>query len=263
MIAHSIDKLKIIKLDIILLPFRVLYKIYLWTYVVISLIIFYPFLRLFLSKEKRFPIAFKIIRLYAKLWLLFSGVLVKVKGRENIIKGKPFIISANHSSFIDPTVLYSVLDEYFVFTGKQEIEKWPLFNIFYTSGMNILVDRNSRMGVLRSFKRMMSVIDDGKSIVILPEGTISNDAPKLAEFKTGAASIAIQKQIPILPITFTTNWKLLQRKGFLFGKASPGICEMIIHPPIDTIGLNKNNTEELNLKLRDVINEPLHAMYGV
>jgi len=250
-------------LDIILTPFTFLYKLYIFLYVAISLIIFYPFFKFFLSKEYRFPQAFKIIRFYAKLWLIFTGLRVKVKGNENIIKGQPFIITANHSSFIDPTILYSIYNEYFVFTGKKEIEKWPLFHIFYTSGMNILVDRNNRMGVLKSFKRMMDVIDQGSPIVILPEGTISKDAPKLAEFKTGAVSIAIQKQVPLQPITFTTNWKRLERKGWFTGKASPGIVEVIIHPAIPTKGLTKADTESLNDKLREVINKPLNQMYGV
>ncbi len=110
---------------------------------------------------------------------------------------------------------------------------------------------------------MMNVIDEGHSIVILPEGTISDEAPKLPEFKTGAVSIAIQKQIPILPVTFTTNWKILQRKGMFKGKAGPGISEVIIHPPIYTEGMTKVDAEDLNAKLREVINTPLNEKYGV
>jgi 1-acyl-sn-glycerol-3-phosphate acyltransferase len=232
-------------------------------YVAVSLIVFFPIFKFLLSKSERFPTAFKVIRFYGKSWLFFTGVYVKVKGKENIIKGQPFIITSNHSSFLDPTCLYSIYDEYFVFTGKKEIEKWPLFHIFYTSGMNILVDRHSRVGAMRSFKRMMDVIDSGTPIVILPEGTISKDAPKLAEFKTGAVTIAIQKQVPIQPITFTTNWKRLERKGWFTGKASPGIVEAVIHPAISTKGLTKADAEDLNNKLREVINKPLNDIYGV
>lgn len=156
-----------------------------------------------------------------------------------------------------------MFDQYFVFTGKKEVEKWPLFHIFYTSGMNILVDRHNKMGLIKAFKRMMEVIDEGHPLVILPEGTISKVAPKLTEFKTGSVSLAINKQIPILPITFTTNWMRLQRKGFLHGKAGPGISEVIIHPLISTNGLTKDETDELQIKLRDIINSPLHEKYGV
>jgi 1-acyl-sn-glycerol-3-phosphate acyltransferase len=110
---------------------------------------------------------------------------------------------------------------------------------------------------------MMDVIDEGHPLVILPEGTISRVAPKLTEFKTGSVSLAIRKHVPILPITFTTNWIRLQRKGLFAGKASPGISEVIIHPLISTNKLTKNDTDELQLKLRDIINAPLHDKYGV
>lgn len=203
------------------------------------------------------------MKVYGKSWLFCSGIYLKVKGRENIITDQPFLICSNHSSFLDIPCLYSIFNQYFVFTGKKEIEQWPLFNIFYTSGMNILVDRQDKKKALKGYKRMMEVIDTGHPIAIFPEGTISKLAPRLTEFKAGAVSLAIQKQIPILPITFTTNWKRLQRKGLWKGKASPGISEVIIHPFITTYGLTKTNADMLQSKLRSVINLPLHQKYGV
>ena len=248
--------------SIILFPFRFVYKIYLLILFVFLLVVLYPFLRFFLSKKERFPTAFKIMKFYGKLFLFCSGVFMKIEGRKNIIESQPFLICSNHSSYLDIPCFYSIFDQYFVFTGKKE-EKWPLFHIFYTSGMNILVDRNNKMGLIKAFKSMMDVIDEGHPLVILPEGTISRVAPKLTEFKTGSVSLAIRKQVPILPITFTTNWIRLQRKGLFAGKASPGISEVIIHPLISTNKLTKNDTDELQLKLRDIINAPLHDKYGV
>ena len=249
--------------SIILFPFRFVYKIYLLILFVFLLVVLYPFLRFFLSKKERFPTAFKIMKFYGKLFLFCSGVFMKIEGRKNIIESQPFLICSNHSSYLDIPCLYSIFDQYFVFTGKKEVEKWPLFHIFYTSGMNILVDRNNKMGLIKAFKSMMDVIDEGHPLVILPEGTISRVAPKLTEFKTGSVSLAIRKHVPILPITFTTNWIRLQRKGLFAGKASPGISEVIIHPLISTNKLTKNDTDELQLKLRDIINAPLHDKYGV
>lgn len=203
------------------------------------------------------------MRFYSKLWLFCTGIYLNVKGKENIIKNQPFLICSNHSSFVDIPCIYAVFNNYFVFTGKKEIERWPLFNIFYTSGMNILVDRDNKQGALKGFKEMMKVIDEGYPLVIFPEGTISKNAPELTEFKKGAIKLAIQKQIPILPITFTTNFKRLQRKGFWKGKAGPGVAEVIIHPPIITVGINKNDADTLQTQLRTIINTPLHEKYGV
>ena len=203
------------------------------------------------------------MKVYGKTWLFFAGIYLKVEGRKHILKEGPFLICSNHSSFVDIPVLYSLFDDYFIFTGKQEIEKWPLFNIFYTSGMNILVDRHDKVKALKGFKRMMETVEGGSPLMVFPEGTISKTAPKLTEFKIGAVLVAIKKQVPILPITFTTNWKRLQRKGLFEGEASPGVAKVIVHPPISTEGLKKADAEELLMKLRTIINTPLKEKYGV
>lgn len=249
--------------DAITFPFRLVYKIYFFLFFVFILVMYYPLFRYFLAKKERFPAGFKVVRSFSRMWLLGSGIYVKALGKENIIMDKPFIICSNHSSFIDPATIYSIFTQHFVFTGKKEIENWPLFHILYTSGMNILVDRHSRVGAMKAFKEMIGVLEDGKPLVILPEGTIPFDAPKLGDFKSGATALAIKQQIPIIPITQTTNWKRLQRRGLMTGKASPGIAKVIIHPPIETKGLTKDDADELLIKLRNIINAPLHEKYGV
>ncbi|MBK9283010.1 MAG: 1-acyl-sn-glycerol-3-phosphate acyltransferase [Sphingobacteriaceae bacterium] len=186
---------------------------------------------------------------------------MNIKGAENIPYNRAFIICANHSSFIDIPCLYVIFQNYFVFTGKKEIEKWPLFKIFYTSGMNILVDRNNSGKYSIAFKRMMEVLEENIPLVIFPEGTISPISPSLCEFKTGAVSLAIHKKVPILPITFTTNWKRLQKGGFFKGKAGPGIAQVIIHPLIDTKELSKKDISLLNDRVKETISTPLYNLY--
>jgi len=244
-------------------PLRLIYKIYVLINFSILMLLYYPILKFTMAKKKRFPTAFKVTRAFCYTWLYSIGMFIRVKGKENIIKGQPFLLCSNHSSFLDPAPMYCIFKDHFVFTGKQEIEKWPLFHIFYTSGMNILVDRHNRIGALKSYKKMVEVIDEGKSLVILPEGTIPKDAPKLGEFKTGAVSIAIQKQIPIIAITQTNNWKRLERSGLLKGKASPGIIEVVIHPPISTTGLTKADADALQDQLKATIYSPLKEKYSI
>jgi 1-acyl-sn-glycerol-3-phosphate acyltransferase len=248
--------------NIILYPFILIYKIYFLVYFIIIMTLSYPVFAFLLAKESRFPNAFNFLKVFSKLWLFGAGIFLKVKGKEHIIMDKPFIICSNHSSFIDPATLYSIFPQHFIFTGKQEIEKWPLVRVFYTSGMNILVDRHSRIGAMKSFKRMIRVLENGFPLVILPEGTIPVNAPKLGEFKAGVTALAIQLQIPIIPVTQTTNWKRLQRSGLFTGKAGPGKAEVIIHAPIETKGMTKVDAEKLLIQLRNIINEPLHEKYG-
>ncbi|HSH66032.1 MAG TPA: lysophospholipid acyltransferase family protein [Bacteroidia bacterium] len=198
------------------------------------------------------------MRLHAFLLLFFAGAFLKVKGLNNIPKSGAYIICPNHSSFLDIFCLYRIFWQYFVFTGKKEIERWPLFHIYYTSGMNILIDRNSRTGSINALKRMLHEIDKGNPLVIFPEGTISKSAPVMAPFKSGAFAIAIQKKIPIVPVTFVSNWKILQRTGIWKGSAGPGVAEVIIHQPIITTDLSKVDTQRLKNMVEKTINHSLN-----
>lgn len=211
----------------------------------------------FLSKPTRFPKAFTLMKIHGFFLLLFAGAFPKVKGAENIPENGAYIICPNHSSYLDIFCLYTIFPNYFVFTGKQEIEKWPLFHIYYTSGMNILVDRDNRVGSIKALKRISQEIDKKNPLVIFPEGTISKEAPKLTTFKSGAFAIAIQKQIPILPVTFVTNWKLLSRSGFWKGPAGPGIAEIVIHKPVITLGLKKEDINKIKEEVIAIITGPL------
>lgn len=251
-ILHMLQKLFI--------PLYIVYKLYVFLVFVMSLIILYPAFCFFLKKRELFPLAFKLMRYHANFILLFSGVRLKIEGIENIPKKGPYIVCPNHSSFLDIFCIYSILETYFVFTGKREIEKWPLFRIFYTSGMNILVDRNNNSANFQAFKRMNQEIESGNPLIIFPEGTISRLAPKLAPFKPGAFLFAIQKQIPVIPITFVTNWELLQRSNGLSGKARPGISKVIIHKPIITTGLNKSDIGNLQSEAYFQISLPLSGI---
>lgn len=240
----------------VLWPFQVIFKIYYLLIFVLSLIISYPVIYYLLFVSKNFQKAFGVMRIHAFILLLFAGVRLKVKGLANIPLDGAYIICPNHSSFLDIFCIYTLFPKYFVFTGKKEIEKWPLFHIYYTSGMNILVDRH-KTGDVRALKKMLAEIDKGIPLVIFPEGTISKQAPILAPFKSGAFALAIQKQIPIIPVTFVTNWKLLERKGVWKGKAGPGIAEVVIHKAIMTSGLNKVNIDQLQMQVQRIINGPL------
>jgi 1-acyl-sn-glycerol-3-phosphate acyltransferase len=248
--------------NILLIPFRVVYKIYYLFVFAFSLIITYPFMRYFLANPNRFPSAFRLIKIHAHLLLIFAGAKLKVKGVENIPKTGAYIICPNHTSFIDIFCVYSIFSQYLVFTGKKEIEKWPLFHIYYTSGMNILVDRHSKTGSINALKRMYSEVDKGNPLAIFPEGTISKNAPRMGDFKSGSFTIAIQKQIPIIPVTFVTNWEILQRGNFWMGKCGPGVAEVVIHEPVSTFRLKKENIDELSCKIKEIIRRPLDKFYN-
>jgi 1-acyl-sn-glycerol-3-phosphate acyltransferase len=242
--------------DILLTPFRALWKIYFFVVFSGTLLLLYPVFLWNLQKPERFITCFRWMRFWGILLQIFGGVIL-IKKQKSPLPEPPYIICANHSSYWDIILMYRVFKDYFVFMGKDELRNWPLFHVFFTKGMNILVNRNSSVGATKALQEAGQRIDRGECVVIFPEGTIPKTAPKMKPFKNGAFRLAIEKQVPIVPVTFTANWKLLQGSVFLKGKAGPGITKAIIHEPVYTKGLLADDVVELKNKVYRIIESGL------
>lgn len=237
--------------------FSGVWKLYFIVLFAVILIILYPIYAIWLTKPKHFKKGLKLTKAHARLLMILTGVRVTVKNK-HFIKDLPNAVFApNHTSYMDILVLYLTIPHYFVFLGKQELQKVPVFNIFFKK-MNIPVDRrNSNSGKI-AMERCRKEIDNGNGVVLFPEGTIPKHTPKLIPFKKGAFKLAIDKQVPIVPITFLSNYKRLQMTSSLFkGMAGPGIAEVIIHEPIITKRMTEEDLLPLQKKVHEIIKSEL------
>lgn len=123
--------------------------------------------------------------------------------------------------------------------------------------MNIPVDRRSRTDGHRAYTRSVEELKKGNCMVLFPEGTIPDNVPKLKRFKNGAFKLAIEQQVPIVPVTFTKNYKRLENGGFLKAPASPGLAPAIIHKPIETKGMTEEDVVTLREQVFEIINSAL------
>ncbi len=165
------------------------------------------------------------------------------------------IIVANHTSYIDIVLSYLFLPSYYVFMAKMELNKAPLFGVFFKK-MQISVDRASRMSSHKAFKRAAEELNYGNAVFIFPEGTIAIEG-KLMHFKNGPFKLAIENQVPIVPITYIDNWKILQNGGFLKALGRPGLSRIVIHEPISTKGLTEENLVNLRQQVFDLTQNTL------
>lgn len=140
--------------------------------------------------------------------------------------------------------------------GKAELLTIPLFKIFFQR-MNIPVDRTSITASHKAFNRAKQDIDRGISIAIYPEATIPECSPDVGPFKNGAFKLAIDKQIPIVPITYLDNWKIFpDRKGFRY-LCRPGLSRIILHAPIETAGMGDEDVSSLRERVRNIIKQTM------
>jgi 1-acyl-sn-glycerol-3-phosphate acyltransferase len=232
---------------------RTLWKILFLLNFVVGMLILFPLFYIFLSREDWFPKAMALKRVWARWILLIPGIFVSVEDRAGIKNiQKPCVYCANHTSYLDIVISYIILPDYFVFMGKAELLKAPLFKIFFTRGMDIAVERKSRIGSHQAFVRAAKETDAGHSVFMFPEGTISSDG-HLRAFKNGAFKLALDKQLPIVPISFVNNWKLLQNGGFFKAFGRPGIAKIIIHESISTRGCTDADLSDLINKTHEAI----------
>jgi len=239
-----------------LLP-RSIWKTFFILNFVLGLILLYPVFAVLLTKRKRYDAAFSLMRFWARWIAHVPGVFVSVK-HEIPADELPdaCIYVANHASYLDIVMSYIAVPKYFVYMGKAEIEKAPLFRIFFRD-MNIYVNRQTRTGSYAAFVAAGEKLRSGQSVFIFPEGTIEARG-QLRNFKNGAFRMAIEHQVPIVPVTFRNNWKLLQNGGFFKSHGRPGLAKITVHKPVPTRGLTEADLVSLRHSVRETILHELH-----
>ncbi len=244
------------QMNILKYPFWILYRIWFYVLVALPIIILFPLLIISIVKESWYPFFFKLARIWAKFILIGMGFGWKINKLQTPEKGKSYMFIANHTSMIDiMLMLVTVKDNPFVFVGKKELAKIPLFGFFYKRTC-ILVDRSSAKSRQAVFLRAQRRLKSGVSICIFPEGMVPEEDIKLAEFKDGAFRLAINHKIPIVPITFFDNKK---RFSYTFFSGGPGLLRVKMHEFLKTEHLKIENTKELNSSAFNIISESLMA----
>ncbi|WP_299363868.1 1-acyl-sn-glycerol-3-phosphate acyltransferase [Winogradskyella sp.] len=235
-------------------PLWILYRIWFYVLVALPIVALLPILLISISREKWYPYFFSLARFWAKFILLGMGFNYKVIKEEIPDSKKSYMFIANHTSMADIMLMLVSVKNPFVFVGKKELAKIPLFGFFYKRTC-ILVDRSSAKSRQAVFLRAQRRLKQGLSICIFPEGGVPEEHIILDEFKDGAFRLAINHQIPIVPITFYDNKK---RFSYTFFSGGPGRMKAKIHKFLQTKGLKIDDTKALNENARSLILEELN-----
>jgi 1-acyl-sn-glycerol-3-phosphate acyltransferase len=229
--------------------------------IAVTAVILYPFIVPLLTSTKNKRKAFRIFVFWSWVVRIFGFYFVKRVEQKELPNG-PYMIVANHASYLDIFLMYSILpNEPFLFLGKSEILSYPLIKTFFKR-LNIPVYRNNRLKAAQSVVQAIEEINNGWSIVIFPEGGIPDeDNPKMIPFKKGAFIMAKQTGIPIVPITFINNFILFSDPTKILGPAMPGISKVYIHEYISSETVNEMDLQQLSDHCFSIINQPLLKKY--
>lgn len=225
----------------------------------VPFLILYPFFYVALvTKQIRF--AYGLKKVWAFCICFFAGIIPIIKFKKKFVWPKRCVVAGNHTSYLDICISVFYMKHTALYMGKVELLKAPLFGAFFKY-MDIPVDRKSKTGSHRAFKQAGEKIDEGYGMVIYPEGTISNEGV-LRPFKNGAFKLAIEKQVPIIPVANLNNWKLLQNGGFFKSLGRPGLAKIVVGEPIETKGMTEENLVDLRNQVHAFIQGELDKYNG-
>ena len=231
-------------------PLYLLYRIWYYVLVFVPIVVFFPVILATILSEKTYPLFFKIARILAKIILFGMGFNYKISGSDVFEEGKSYVLVANHTSMTDIMLMLVLVKNHpFVFVGKKELAQIPIFGFIYKR-VCILVDRSSSKSRFQVFERAQKRIQQGLSICIFPEGGVPEEHIVLDEFKDGAFRIAIEHQLPIVPMVFYDNKK---RFSYTFFSGSPGKMRAKILPIILTQGKTLGDKNDLKQQARKMI----------
>jgi 1-acyl-sn-glycerol-3-phosphate acyltransferase len=185
------------------------------------------------------------------LWL--AKAKTEITGLEHIDKSKTYIIVSNHLSYLDIPTLFRILPLNLHFIGKHQLKKTPFIGWYMRATGMIFINRENKRAASKSLDEAALLIKNGKTVLIFPEGTVSEDKI-IKKFKKGGFSLAMKSGIDILPISLKGTsdvWPTNTNTKF-----NKGVIKINIGKPISITGFELN---DLTRKCQEVV-ETLQAL---
>jgi 1-acyl-sn-glycerol-3-phosphate acyltransferase len=235
-------------------------KILFWPYQLYVWLIFFPLVVILTVVFSSLTVLFSILvnphfasRVFAVTWARCLGWLtpisVTVEGAENADRDRSYVVISNHQSMYDIIVIYGWLALDLKWVMKQELRKIPAIGIGCEKAGHIFIDRRNPQRARQALNEARARLGQGIGILFFVEGTRSNDG-RLLTFKKGAFRTAIEQQIPLLPVTLIGTRDILPN-----GTVSlfPGAARIVVHPCIETEGMEATQTDDLLARSRELV----------
>ena len=201
----------------------------------------------------------------------FSGPFLKInykifvkdiRGLENIPEGSGFIISSNHSSYLDIILMSAVLtikkNLVIRYLAKKELFSYWIFRKLQKIFHGIPIDRELKGK--EALRHAIKALKKGDIVGIYPEGGRSLTG-KIQRGKTGVARLALWASVPVVPVGIKGAFELMPQ-GKIIPKFRKNIVLKIGKPMYFKKYSNKPMTKRLLRKITDEIMEEIAMLSG-
>ena len=187
-------------------------------------------------------------RTWSRWILATTGVTVDVEGLDQLDARGTYVFVANHQSIYDIPILFWSLPHQLRIIAKESLGRFPMIGWHLRRTGHMLVDR-TRPDRAKIFGWASRLTSNGLSLILFPEGTRSRDG-RVAKFKGGSFFLALEGGLPVVPLSLVGS-RHVMRKGQL--AAHPRRVRLVVHPPIDTRGMEGADPRAFAERVRQII----------
>ena len=192
-------------------------------------------------------------------WLFCRMFLlpVKVEGKELLDQQQSYIFVGNHQSMFDIFLMLGFLPHRFKWMMKKELSRIPLIGYACKCCGFITINRTSHAGIAQTMSQADEILRRHSSLAMFAEGTRSLTG-KVGPFKRGAFKLAIDQQLPIVPISINGAFEVMP-KGRMYVRHHP--LRLVIHEPIFPEGTDATEMDRLRDVTRKAVIDGLDEQY--
>ena len=184
------------------------------------------------------------------------GCDLVVEGLENLPEEGPVVIVGNHQGYADIAAYFAAFRKFqFAFVAKKELAKIPLYGKWMPRIRSVFIERDDPRASLEAIKAGVDLIEKGFSLVIYPEGTRSK-GPIPGPFMKGSLKLATKPGVPIVPVSMHGTYKMYEQTGVI----RPATIRIIVHEPIETKGLSRQEERELNDRVEKIVKDGIREL---
>ncbi|WP_233582907.1 1-acyl-sn-glycerol-3-phosphate acyltransferase [Corallococcus sp. CA053C] len=192
----------------------------------------------------------KVLRLWGRSSLAAAGVQHEAFGLENVPEDGNVVFVCNHQSHFDAMVNFAHLRKHTRYVAKAELFKIPVFGRAMRRAGNIPVQRTGGADDKARLTEAVTAVRERVSVLFFAEGTRSPDG-ELKPFKKGAATLAIQAQVPVVPMALSGT-RLILPKGGRAVRWGQRVA-LVVGRPVPTQGLTLADRDTLTRRLEEAV----------